>query len=176
MEGIEKKKIKLGKAHIAITALAIVIIIAVVYFTLFSSTAYAKVVNGDNVSVYYTGYFANGTVFSTNVGSQPLNFTVGANEVIPGFNNAVIGMQIGQNKTVTVPPSDGYGYVNQSLIISVPLSEFGNSTVTNGEIVTSAAGQATVIAVNSTNVTVDFNPPLAGDTLVFKIQIISISK
>lgn len=145
------------------------------------SAASAAVVSGDNVSVYYTGSFTNGTVFNTNVGGQPFNFTVGANEVIPGFDQAVIGMKVGQNKTVTIPANDAYGQADPALIVSVSKQAFGNETITPGTTVTetSATGQAReglVTSVNATNVTVDFNPPLAGKTLVFKIEMLNIKK
>ena len=110
-----------------------------------------------------------------------LNFTVGANEVIPGFDNAVIGMRVGESKNVTIPPSEAYGEPSANLIVEVPLSSFGNSTVTEGMGVTQTAPngqqfQGIVTSVNSTTATVDFNPPLAGKTLVFDRKVSSIGK
>lgn len=161
---------------VIIAAVAAVAIGAAYYFTI--GSAYAAVVAaGDNVSVYYTGTFINGTMFGTNIGQSSLNFTVGAGQLIQGFDQGVIGMRVGQNKTITVPPSEGYGEVNQSLIVSLPISVFGNTTVYNGMMVTSSTGQhAIIIAVNTTNATVDFNPPLAGKTLIFHVQVIAIKK
>jgi len=158
-------------------AIIIILLVGIVY-VLFNSTSATVAETGDNVSVYYTGKFTNGTVFNTNVGSAPFNFTIGKNEVITGFNNAVIGMKVGENKTVALPPSEAYGEVNQSLIITVPKSRFANSSsVKVGMIVTTGTGQqGEVIAVNATNATVDFNPPLAGKTLVFQIELVSVKK
>ncbi len=161
--------------------LAVVIAAIVIVAAYFAITTYAlpAVKTGDTVSVYYTGSFTNGTVFNSNVGGQLFNFTVGAGEVIPGFDQAVLGMHAGQNKTVTIPPQDAYGNVNQSLIVSLPIKDFGNQTVKVGSVFTNSAGsgsgvQGTVVAVNSTNATLDFNPPLAGKTLVFSIKIVKI--
>ncbi|MEM0202011.1 MAG: peptidylprolyl isomerase [Candidatus Micrarchaeaceae archaeon] len=161
--------------------IALIIIIAVaIAYTVTSSINASAASTGDTVSVYYTGKFTNGTVFSTNVGGAPFNFTIGANEVIPGFNNAIIGMKAGENKTVTIPPSEAYGEVNQSLIITVPLSAFSNNSVNStkvGMVVTTQSGQqGEIIAVNKTAATVDFNPPLAGKALVFQIKLVSIKK
>ena len=165
-------------------AVAIILIALVASLAFVASGAAGQegvVKPGDNVSVFYTGTFTNGTVFDTNVGGQPLNFTVGANEVIPGFDNAVVGMKVGESKNVTIPPSEAYGEPDANLIVEVPLSSFGNSTVTDGMGITQTAPngqqfQGIVTSVNSTAATVDFNPPLAGKTLVFNIKVSAISK
>ncbi len=172
---MEKKVIYMAVAVILIA------LVASLAFVASGVAAGQEVKNGDNVSVFYTGKFTNGTVFDTNVGGQPLNFTVGANEVIPGFDNAVIGMRVGESKNVTIPPSEAYGEPSANLIVEVPLSSFGNSTVTEGMGVTQTAPngqqfQGIVTSVNSTTATVDFNPPLAGKTLVFDIKVSSIGK
>ncbi|MDE1870889.1 MAG: peptidylprolyl isomerase [Candidatus Micrarchaeota archaeon] len=151
-------------------------IIGSAYFVL-SGAATPAVAAGDNVSVYYTGKFTNGTVFDTNVGKQPLQFTAGSNQLIEGFDQGVIGMKLNETKTITLPPSQAYGEVNPSLIVQVPLSSFGNQTVSVGMVVTTSSyQQGTITAVNATTATVDFNPPLAGDTLVFTIKVVGIKK
>ncbi|MCL5427616.1 MAG: FKBP-type peptidyl-prolyl cis-trans isomerase [Candidatus Marsarchaeota archaeon] len=160
---------------------AVIVVIAAAYVAFASGIGMQRVAVGDMVSVYYTGSFTNGTVFSSNVGGQPLNFTVGANEVIPGFDSAVIGMGINQSKTVTIPVNEAYGQINPALIISFPISAFGNQTPKAGQIVgenNPAGGSITGIVtyVNATNATVDFNQPLAGHALVFTIRVIRIGK
>ncbi|EET89914.1 MAG: peptidylprolyl isomerase [Candidatus Micrarchaeales archaeon] len=162
--------------YLASAIILIVVVLAVGYFA-YSGAAPGAVAVGDNVSVFYTGSFTNGTVFNTNVGSAPFNFTVGAGEVIPGFNSAVIGMHVGQNKTVTLPPSEAYGPVNQSLIVQAPLSEFKSTNVTVGLHVSTQSGLSGVVTtVTSNTATVDFNPPLAGKTLIFNIKVVAIRK
>ena len=166
------------KNMLAIGAAVVVIaVIAVVSYAVFGSST-PVVQAGDNVSVYYTGAFTNGTVFDSNVGAQPLYFTAGAGQVIKGFDQAVIGMKLNQSKQVTIPVNEAYGPVNPRLIVSVPAKAFGNQTVQVGTKVSEGTGRQTVdgvvVAVNATNVTVDFNPPLAGQTLVFTIKVVGI--
>ena len=175
------EKIKAGKYSVntAYAAIAVVAILAGVVLVLNATTVQA-VAKGDNVSVYYTGTFTNGTVFDSNVGRAPLNFTVGAGQLITGFDNAVLGMTVGETKNVTIPMNEAYGPVNPAMIVSVALSVFGNSTITPGMTVTRTVnGQyfpGIVRSVNATNATIDFNSPLAGKDLVFKIELASIHK
>lgn len=165
----------------AILIVVIIAVAAIAVYLVAGNPGAQAVAAGDTVEVYYTGRFTNGTVFDTNVGKATLNFTVGAGQMIKGFDAAVVGMHVGENKTVTLPPSEAYGEVNQSLIIPVPISQFGNQSVQVGMVVTgtSQAGQqasGTVTAVSPNTVTVDFNPPLAGKTLVFTIEVAGIRK
>ncbi|MEM0149857.1 MAG: FKBP-type peptidyl-prolyl cis-trans isomerase [Candidatus Micrarchaeaceae archaeon] len=151
-------------------------VIVIAYAVLINTSAqYVK--PGDNVSIFFTGSFTNGTVFGSNFGGQPLNFTVGSPYIIPGFSDAVVGMKVGQIKNVTIPEQDAYGPVNQSRIIAVPLADFNSSALKVGSIITDSANQqGEVIALNNTTATVDFNSPLAGHTLVFEIKVASIHK
>ena len=157
--------------------IALVVAVAGGAYIFANNVSAQTVTAGDNVSVYYTGTFANGTVFSTNVGKSPINFTVGAGQMIKGFDQAVIGMKVGQTKNVTVPPAEAYGAVNQSLFVSIGRSHFSNLTLSIGMQVENTNKQiGTITAFNATNVTVDFNPPLAGKSLNFEIQVVSINK
>ena len=163
-------------------ALAIVLIAAaaVALYAAHSALAAPTVKSGDSVSVYFTGAYTNGTVFDSNIGGPLFNFTVGASQVIPGFDQAVMGMKLNQTKTVKITPSEGYGSVNPTLIVSLPIKEFGNQTIKSGEVFTQTAANGQqlsgrVVAFNSTNVTLDFNPLLAGQTLMFTIRVVRIS-
>ena len=163
--------------HAIVAAIILLVIIGVIYMTTNGNAAVPVVAVGDNVSVYYTGTFTNGTVFDSNVGQQPLNFTVGSGEMIKGFDEGVIGMKLNETKNITLSPAEAYGEVNQSLIVEVPKTEFGNSAVKVGMgIGTSSGARGIVTALNSTSVTVDFNPPMAGKTLNFQIKIVAIRK
>ncbi|MDE1860226.1 MAG: peptidylprolyl isomerase [Candidatus Micrarchaeota archaeon] len=161
--------------------LAAAIVAGVIYvsYDVFGGSA-PIVANGDTVQVYYMGKLSNGTVFGSNFGQQPLTFTVGANQVIPGFDQAVIGMKLNSTKSVTIPPDQAYGAVKPSLIVQVPLAEFGNQTVKAGMVVTRTENgqqiQGLVTAVNGSNATLNFNSPLAGQTLNFEIKVVSIQK
>jgi peptidylprolyl isomerase len=172
----KSKHSKLKPEYIVILAIIIGALIGVIYLTT-SNAASPVVATGDNVSVYYTGKLTNGTVFDSNVGKQPLNFTVGSGQLIQGFDQGVIGMSLNETKNITIPSNEAYGPVNPSLIVDVPRSQFGNQTITVGMEVTASNGQSGIIkSVNATNVTVDFNSPLAGQTLIFEIKVVSIKK
>lgn len=158
----------------------IIALLAVIYFKISGASAETVAV-GDTIQVYYTGSYTNGTVFNSNVGESPFNFTVGANQVIEGFDQGVIGMKLNQTKTITIPPSQAYGEENSSLIVSVPLKDFGNQTLKVGQSITEKTPegqefQGVVMALNSTNATINFNPPLAGKTLIFQIRVVGIQK
>ncbi len=159
-----------------LAAIAIVVV-GLVYFAFFSTPVVAV---GDTIGAYYTGSFVNGTKFSSNIGGPQLNFTVGAGNVIPGFDQGVVGMKLNETKTITLPPDEAYGQVNPSLIVKVPVSDFGNQTVTAGMFVTQTfngkQSQGVVTAVNATTATLDFNQLLAGQTLVFTIRVVVIHK
>ncbi len=167
------------KYQYLLAALAAIAVLAVIYMAT-SSASSQTVAPGDNISVYYTGTLTNGTVFDSNVGKQPLEFTVGSGEMIKGFDQGVVGMRLNQPKTITIPTNEAYGAVNPSLIINVPLSEFKNQTIGVGNTITETgngqSAQGIVTSVNSTTATVDFNSPLAGQTLVFNITVVKIVK
>ena len=142
-------------------------------------------VNGSKVTVDYVGRFENGTIFDTSIVAEakaagltvpaalsPLVFTVGEGMVIPGFEKAVVGMQVGQEKTVTIAPEQAYGPYNAENVVEL------NSTLLDqsagapevGMAVSSASGsRGFITAIGNATITIDFNPPLAGKTLVFKI-------
>ena len=170
--------VKLSKVHIAAIAIVLIAAVAVVYMVV--SNAGPVVTNGDTIKVYYTGTFTNGTVFDSNVGKSPLQFTVGSGQVIPGFDNGVIGMKVNEERTITIPANEAYGEINPALITVVPLATFGNQTVEVGmgvgKTVNGQQISGVITAVNKTDATIDFNPPLAGKTLVFNITILSIKK
>ncbi len=176
MEGDQVRKFRFNVLYILVPVLIAVAFLGVFYME--SSNGAVPVVSaGDNVSVYYQLSFTNGTVYQSNFNGTPLSFAVGSGQVISGFDKAVIGMKVGETKTVTLPPDEAYGNTNQSLIVTVPKSEFGNASVSVGEKVQASTGAVGVItSLNDTNVTVDFNPPLAGKTLVFEIKLLNITK
>jgi FKBP-type peptidyl-prolyl cis-trans isomerase 2 len=132
------------------------------------------VAKGDNVSVEYTGMFENGTIFDSSAGRGPLNFTVGTGQLITGFDNAVLGMGEGQEKTVTIPPEDAYGQYNPNKTVEIPRNLVPNETQV-GDMLYSAFGSVRVLAIYNSTVMIDMNHPLAGKTLVFSIKVLSIN-
>lgn len=140
----------------------------------------AEAKNGDIVQVHYTGTLENGTVFDTSEGREPLEFTLGQGRMIPGFEQAVLGMKIGESKTVTIPADEAYGpysddmvqVINREELTNIPNPEVGQQlygSQTDGTTIT-----GTITNVTDTTVTVDFNPPLAGENLTFEIELMSI--
>jgi peptidylprolyl isomerase len=135
----------------------------------------------DKVTVHYTGKLDDGTVFDTSKDRDPLEFTIGAGQVISGFENGVIGMAEGDNKSVTLKPQDGYGNVRDDLIIEVNKSDIpANIEVAVGQQlqINRPDGQTipvTVAAVSDEKVTLDANHPLAGKNLTFDIELVKIS-
>lgn len=135
----------------------------------------------DKVTVHYTGKLDDGTVFDTSRDRDPLEFTIGAGQVIPGFENGVIGMAEGDNKSVTLKPQDAYGNVRDDLIIEVKKSDIpANIEVAVGQQlqINRPDGQTipvNVSAVTDEKVTLDANHPLAGKNLTFEIELVKIS-
>ncbi len=183
-DGTKGKKAKEKSKMTPKVVIAVVVLAAIVIVTYFAiGNALGQTVqNGDTVQVNYTGMFTNGTIFSSNIGVQnstPLQFKVGANQVIQGFDQAVIGMRVGQEKNITIPVNEAYGPVNPALFIDIPTNTLEtelNATPTIGMSIQDSNGAHGIItAVNSTHTTIDFNSPLAGKTLVFKIVVVSIT-
>lgn len=131
---------------------------------------------GDNVSVEYTGTFENGTVFDSNVGKEPFTFTIGKDQVIPGFEKAVLGLAEGESVTVTVPVEEAYGEYDPMLVSSFNRSKFPEELAVVGTplMIPGENRVLRVTAVNETTVTLDGNHPLAGEDLTFTITLLSI--
>lgn len=135
----------------------------------------AQVKRGDTVTVNYTGRFEDGDVFDSSSGSEPLRFTAGGQEVIPGVANAVLGMEAGESKTVTIPPEDGYGPRQDGLLQKVPLDQLPPQ-VKVGDPLQAQVEQDTFIfwvkEMDDQFATLDGNHPLAGKTLVFELELV----
>jgi len=137
--------------------------------------------NGNKVQVHYTGTLDDGTVFdSSEKHGQPLSFEVGAHQVIPGFEDAVLGMDVGQEKTIALPPAKAYGEVNPELVKKIPKEHVPNNDQAKKDMVlmlSTPDGQqfpARVVDVDDKEIILDINHPLAGKTLNFKIKITAV--
>lgn len=134
---------------------------------------------GSKVKIHYTGTLNDGTVFDSSEGRQPLKFTIGENQVIPGFENGIKDMKLNQEKTIKVKPNDAYGEVNNQLIVSVPRDRFPPNIEAGGRLVLKGPeGQripAFVSEVRDDVVVIDLNHPLAGKELNFKVKIVAIN-
>lgn len=136
---------------------------------------------GDTVAVEYEGRLEDGTVFDTSEGRAPLLFTIDGGDVLPGFEAAVIGLEVGETATVTIPPEDAYGIHIAEAVQVVPVDVFGEADPPVGaefsvigdddELYT---GRVVGISDDLVDVTVDFNHPLAGHALTFSITLTEI--
>jgi len=131
---------------------------------------------GDTVRVHYRGTLTDGTLFDQSEGRDPLAFTVGLGQVIPGFERAVIGLEPGETVTVTIEPVDAYGPHHAELRHAVTLADFASTPYVGGEVnLVSPEGDempGRIVSIGGDDVTIDFNHPLAGETLVFEITLV----
>lgn len=139
----------------------------------------SKAENGNLVSVEYTGRLTDGTVFDSNVGEESLQFTLGAGQVIPGFEDAVRGLSIGESVETTIAPENAYGYHNEELVLEFALEQFPADAApeVGMEVVLSNGMQqipATVVEVSDESVMLDANHRLAGETLIFTIKLVAV--
>ena len=135
---------------------------------------------GDTVKVHFTGRLENGEVFDTSKEGQPLEFTIGKGDVVPGFEKGVIGIEVGETKTITVPPEEAFGPRHEELMVSVKRSDFPEHiTPLIGKRLTirlkgSDPIKVIVVDMNEDTVTLDGNHPLAGHTLTFNILLVAV--
>ena len=136
---------------------------------------------GDTVRIHYTGKLGDGTEFDSSRGREPLEFAVGGGQVIPGFDAAVEGMTVGDNKSVTIEPKHAYGDRHEHLVQEVPKSALPDDLKPEvGMQLQSQAADGQVMnffvaAVSDDAITVDGNHPLAGHALTFDIELVSIA-
>ncbi len=139
----------------------------------------SQVKKGQFVQVHYTGRLEDGTIFDSSEGRQPLEFQAGSGQVIPGFENAVLGMAVNDEKKINLPADEAYGPPREDLKREFPSSMLGDQEVAAGQNLwfNTPQGpiQGKVLDVNPENFTVDFNHPLAGKNLEFDIKLVSIS-
>jgi len=136
--------------------------------------------NADTVKVHYTGKLTDGTIFDDSLNREPLEFTIGKNNLIAGFENAVIGMNVGDWKTVNIPAEEAYGPHMKEMVVEVDRKQLPADLkpVIGAQLqVTQDEGQEIVVSITKiteTHVTLDANHPLAGKDLVFEIKLIEI--
>lgn len=136
---------------------------------------------GDTVKVHYTGKLDDGTIFDSSKNRDPLEFKIGDGKIIPGFEKAVTGMAVDEEKTIKLMPEEAYGPHRAELIAKVPKKEIPENLVLqigqqlkinqkdNPPII------ATIVAVTDAEVTLDANHPLAGKDLTFELKLVKIA-
>ena len=135
---------------------------------------------GDTVKVHYHGRLTDGTTFDSSEGREPLEFKVGSGQVIKGFDDGVTGMEVGQKKTINIPADEAYGAKNEEMIVNFPRANFPEDL--NPEVgmqlnMTNGSGQVipvVIVEVGEEEVILDANHPLAGQELVFDLELVSI--
>ena len=137
---------------------------------------------GDLVSVHYTGKLKSGEIFDSSKDRDPLKFTLGNKEMLAGFEKGVVGMKPGESKSVTLEPENAFGDRREDLLLEYPKNEFPQDiTPSVGlqlKLSNSSGANLTVVitAMGEDSVTLDGNHPLAGQTLVFDIELIEIQQ
>ena len=136
---------------------------------------------GDKVKVHYHGKLTSGETFDSSSGRDPLEFEIGSGSVIRGFDEGVVGMEIGEKKTINIPVDDAYGPRSEDMLIEFPRERFpegmeieegmqlmmGNGSGQNMPVI--------VAEIKETSVVLDANHPLAGESLIFDIELVEIS-
>ena len=138
-----------------------------------------KVKDGDFVQLHYTGTLEDGTVFDSSDGRGPLEFKVGGGGIIAGFNDAVVGMELESEKNFTLTPDQAYGDPRDDLKRDFPTDMLGDNHIEVGQVLRFSSPHGpvsgTVLGIETDKFVVDFNHPLAGKTLEFKIKVVGIT-
>lgn len=135
------------------------------------------VLQGDTIRIHYTGTLEDGSVFDSSDGREPLQFTVGSGQVIPGFDNAVLGLDPGDERTVTIPADEAYGQVRDDMVVQATRDQLpeGLEPELGDQLqLTTPDGQpipVTVTDMDDETLTLDANHPLAGKDLTFAIRL-----
>jgi peptidylprolyl isomerase len=135
---------------------------------------------GDKVKIHYTGTLEDGKQFDSSEGREPLEFELGSGQVVPGFDKAVMGMAVGESKSVTIAPEDAYGQRNEQAVQEVPKSALPEDLKAEEGMMLQAQNpdgqtvQLAVVSVNDDSITVDANHPLSGKTLNFELSLVEI--
>lgn len=139
-----------------------------------------KVKSGDTVKVHYHGKLNDGTTFDSSEGREPLSFEVGSGQVIPGFDEGVTGMEVGEKKTITIPSDQAYGEKKDDLLMEFPLDKFPDEIKPEAGMalnMSNAEGQqfpVVIAEVKDESVILDANHPLAGKDLTFDLELVEI--
>ncbi|WP_207492673.1 FKBP-type peptidyl-prolyl cis-trans isomerase [Aridibaculum aurantiacum] len=139
-----------------------------------------QVQSGDKVKVHYHGKLTDGSTFDSSEGREPLEFEVGSGQVIPGFDSGVTGMSVGEKKTINIPVDEAYGPKQDELVMEFPRDRFPADMVPEVGMqlnMSNGAGQnfpVVIREVQEATVLLDANHPLAGEDLVFDLELVEI--
>jgi FKBP-type peptidyl-prolyl cis-trans isomerase 2 len=139
-----------------------------------------KVKNGDSVTLNYTGKLDDGTIFDSSIqeGREPLTAKLGLGQLIPGFESGLIGMSVGEKKTIEIQPEDAYGTHQPEMVISIEKSKLPE-TIEVGYFLESTSPMGNtlfkILEIGDEFVKLDGNHPLSGKKLIFDLELISIN-
>jgi peptidylprolyl isomerase len=147
-----------------------------------------KVENGNTISVDYVGKLEDGTVFDTSIKEaaveagiynemrtyEPLTFTVGAGQMITGFDKGVVGMTVGDKRVLKIPPEEAYGEYDPELSRELPIETVNFTPEVGMQLATNTGLRGIVTQVGEKSFIVDFNHELAGKTLIFEVTVVSM--
>ena len=131
---------------------------------------------GSTVNVHYTGKLKSGEVFDSSEGKDPLSFIIGNGQIIPGFENAIMGKNVGDKVTIEIEPKEAYGEYREDLLIKVENDQLPGPVEVGQVLQADNGGQpvnVTVKEVNEGHVIIDGNHPLSGKDLIFDIEVVS---
>jgi peptidylprolyl isomerase len=165
-----------------VSVLMVMVLLTSAIFMACSSSEEGTAKEGDTVKVLYTGTLDDGSVFDSSElhGGDPLEFTIGEGQLLPAFEQAVIGLSINQSTTVHIPADEAYGPYDEAMVITLDWSQMGDHVPEVGEqlpLYDPSTGQsitATVLSVTEAGVVVDANHRLAGEDLTFEITLVEI--
>lgn len=135
---------------------------------------------GDRVKVHYVGSLEDGKIFGSSSPAEPFEFIIGQQSILPAFEQAVIGMTVGETKKIEVPPEQGYGPFRKELVFSIPKSEMPDEiALEEGKVLRIRLSDgnyafATIMQITEDKIILDGNDPLAGRTLFFDITLVEI--
>jgi FKBP-type peptidyl-prolyl cis-trans isomerase 2 len=135
---------------------------------------------GDKVKVHYHGKLTNGETFDSSNGREPLEFEVGSGTVIKGFDQGVAGMEVGEKKTINIPVEEAYGPRSEDMLIEFPKDRFPDDVAIEEGMqlmMSNGSGQnipVIVTEIKEDSVILDANHPLAGEDLIFDIELVEI--
>lgn len=141
----------------------------------------SQVKPGDTVRIHYTGTLTDGTVFDSSADRDPLEFTVGSGQIIPGLDEAMPGMAVGDQKRVEIDVNQAYGPRHDDRVLEVPLEQLPPDIPREAGITLAMRGEdgqempVRVTAVSDTTMTLDANHQLAGEDLVFEVELVAIA-
>jgi FKBP-type peptidyl-prolyl cis-trans isomerase 2 len=151
------------------------------YLINFKNFNMAQVKSGDTIKVHYHGKLTNGETFDSSAGREPLQFEVGSGAVIPGFDEGVTGMSVGEKKTINIPFAEAYGPKNPEMLIEMPKDRFPADMeleVGMPLMMSDQEGQqfqVTITEIKDAVVMLDANHPLAGQDLIFDLELVDIA-